>query len=239
MTMPGQLPDPSRNLPVHVLVVDDDARLRALLRQYLTQQGFFVTTAADTREAEEELRHIQSEIMVLDIMMPGESGTAFAKRIRASGITMPMLLLTAMGEPEERIRGLEAGVDDYLTKPFEPKELLLRMQAILRRTSSQQQSVPTLKFGDFDYDPKNQILRRLDEPVHLTTTEQALLDIFAARANSTIAREALAGLLGLEGNERAVDVQVNRLRRKIEPEPRRPVHLQTVRGEGYMLKVNP
>lgn len=218
----------------HLLIVDDDSRLRALLRRYLGDNGYRVSEAADTVEAEKRLSGIVFDLMILDVMLPGEHGTTFARRLRESGHREPILMLTALGETGDRIAGLEAGVDDYLSKPFEPKELLLRIQAVLRRGGRAAATSTMVRFGDFRFDRSTNRLWRGEEAVWLTAGEAALLRVLAARPGETVTREALAGEEG-DPTGRAVDVQVTRLRRKLEVDPRRPDHLQTVRGEGYVL----
>lgn len=232
------------NAPVplpHILVVDDDDRLRDLLRRYLSENGFIVTTAADAADACIKMRSLQFDLMVLDIMMPGESGLELAIRLRNSASCVPpILLLTAMGEPEDRIAGLETGVDDYLTKPFEPRELVLRIRAILRRAPQPEimEEREEVRFGDYCYHLPRQRLTNDNNPVHLTTQEQEMLHLLASHAGRPVSREQLAQVGGVAGNERSVDVQINRLRKKIELSPSRPVYIVTARGTGYMLQVD-
>ena len=216
----------------HILVVDDDTRLRELLRKYLIDNGFRVTTASDAADARANLAGFDFDLLVLDVMMPGENGLDLTRAIRC-GSRVPILLLTAMGEPANRINGFERGADDYLVKPFEPRELVLRIQTILRRTES---TVPAeLRFGRRRFDvPRKQLLEG-DRPVHLTTTEASLLQSLVRHAGETMSRDALIRESRIVGNARTVDVQITRLRRKIEPDPRAPRYLQTVRGEGYIL----
>jgi len=217
----------------HVLIVDDDTRLRALLRRYLGGNGYRVSEAADAAQAEQQLAAIEYDLMILDVMLPGENGTEFARRMRQQGSAMPILMLTALGDPGDRIAGLESGVDDYLAKPFEPKELLLRIQAILRRGGARPSST-AVRFGPFRFDRATNRLTHDDTVVHLTTGEAALLHVLASNAGGTVSRDKLAGEDG-DPSGRSVDVQVTRLRRKLEADPRQPLHLQTVRGEGYVL----
>ena len=216
----------------HILVVDDDTRLRELLRKFLSENGFRVTTSADAAEARQMLTALQFDLVVLDVMMPGESGLDLTTGLRAFS-EVPILLLTAMGEPEDRIDGLERGADDYLSKPFEPRELLARIRSILRR------AVPPVKsdiaLGEHQYDPARQQLLGPEGPVRLTSGEARLLQILAANPGNPISREALLQQSQLAGSARAVDVQVARLRRKIEPNPKVPRYLQTIRGQGYVL----
>ncbi len=224
--MTGELP--------HILVVDDDTRLRKLLRQFLAESDFRVTTAATASEARARMQGFAFDLIVLDVMMPGESGLELTEALRRDG-PVPILLLTAMGEPENRIDGLERGADDYLAKPFEPRELLARIRAILRRAPPPDLAVGEIKLGEFSFDLKRQELARGSAPVRLTTSEARLLQALAASAGRPISREELTRRSQLIGNTRAVDVQVARLRRKIEPNPKAPRYLQTVRGEGYVL----
>ena len=228
----------------HVLVVDDDARLRALLSRYLVEQGFRVTTASHAAEAREKLRIVQPDLMILDVMMPDETGLAFTSSIRtqpgAAGQTeIPILLLTARGAPEDRIAGFEAGADDYLPKPFEPYELVLRLRAMLRRRTppTVEPTQTSLRLGPLQFDIARAELSGPDGIVHLTGAEAALLRALAARPGEVFSREAIAEALQMDDTgERAIDVQVTRLRRKIEADPREPRFLHTVRGRGYVLK---
>jgi two-component system, OmpR family, phosphate regulon response regulator OmpR len=224
----------------HVLVVDDDARLRGLLSRYLAEQGFRVTTAADAADARVKLGFLNPDLMVLDVMMPGESGLEFTQRLRREqGHDLPVLLLTARGAPEDRIAGFEAGADDYLGKPFEPRELVLRIRAMLRRTPPALPDPPSgpLRIGTCVFDLERGELRTDDGPVRLTGGEAALLSALARKPNEVLSRDDIAAALGMdEAGERAIDVQVTRLRRKIEVDPREPRFLHTVRGRGYILK---
>lgn len=225
-------------LKPHVLVVDDDDRLRELLRLFLSENGFVVSTAGQAHEARAKLRSLAYDLMVLDIMMPGESGVELARSLRRQGGglgDLPILLLTARAETEERIEGLETGADDYLTKPFEPRELLLRINAILRRVAKPPEAIPALKLGRWTYDPARDELRSVDEVVRLTDMEANLMRVLAADPGEVISREVLAERSKGTVNDRTIDVQVTRLRRKIEEDPRNPRYLTTVRGEGYML----
>ncbi len=223
----------------HVLVVDDDPRLRALLQRYLMEQGFRVSTAGNAADARRLLGAMQPDLMVLDVTMPGETGLALTRALRQDGHGMPILLLTARGEPEDRIAGLEAGSDDYLGKPFEPRELLLRLRALLRRIGP---PAPTdndrpIQLGEMAFDPVRGLLEGGRGTVHLTGGEAALLTVLARRPNEVLSREAIARVLDMdEAGERAIDVQVTRLRRRIETDPREPRFLQTVRGRGYVLR---
>jgi two-component system phosphate regulon response regulator OmpR len=219
----------------HILVVDDDARLRRLLARYLIEHGFLVATAEDAGDARGKLGSFAFDLIVLDLMMPGESGLSFAADLRKrSGV--PILMLTAMGEPEDRIAGLEGGADDYMVKPFEPRELLLRIGNILRRTPQPDVQPTEIRMGDMVFLIDREELRRADVPVKLTSVETALMTALARRPGLALSREELIELTGAAGGDRAVDVQVTRLRRKIETDPREPRYLQTVRGRGYVLK---
>ena len=220
----------------HVLVVDDDARLRDLLRQFLGRNGFTVTTAADAAEARARLQ-ASAWIETAHVMMPGESGLDLARHIRAS-MPLPVMLLTARAEAADRIAGLSAGADDYLVKPFEPDELLLRIRAILRRAPPPSAAPSPIAFGPFRFSPARDELTRDGVPVRLTTAEAALLRVLAARADSAVSREDLVARAHVDGGERTIDVQVTRLRRKLEDDPRNPRWLQTVRGAGYILRTD-
>ncbi len=271
--------------PAHLLIVDDDDRLRALLKRFLIRQGFWVTAAGDAATARRLLAGIAFDLIVLDVMMPGEDGLSLVRALRAAGHNVPVILLTARGEPRDRIAGLEAGADDYLPKPFEPRELVLRINAILRRSpppAPPAAIAPVLRLGRLRFDPATGALYDNDEPVHLTQTEAALLKILAATPGAVVRRERIIALLGRERtptagttsrpsaqqtvgpegqggapapalphaggeneaddsarHDRAIDVQITRLRRKIEPDPREPRYLLTVRGEGYRLVADP
>src|SRR6266571_658445 len=222
-------------LEPHLLVVDDDARLRDLLRRYLSENGFRVTVAADADEARANLASFAFDLIVLDVMMPGESGLDLTLSLRRSG-RLPVLLLTAMAEPDDRINGLEQGADDFLAKPFEPRELVLRIRNIIERRGVADEPTRTVRFGGFRFDIARGELFRGGEIVHLTAAEAGLLSSLAARAGDAVSREDLSQSAQFGGNIRNVDVQMTRLRRKIEPDPRYPRYLQTVRGTGYALK---
>ncbi|MBW4036597.1 MAG: response regulator transcription factor [Proteobacteria bacterium] len=225
----------------HILLVDDDARLRGLMSRYLIENGFRVTTAESAAAARETLRIVDPDMLVLDVMMPEESGLALTESLRAERApTLPILLLTARGAPEDRIAGFEAGADDYLGKPFDPRELLLRIRAMLRRTTTPVASSGPVQLGPASFDPDRGELITERGPIRLTGGEASLLGVLASRANEVLSREGLAQILGMdEAGERAIDVQVTRLRRKIEADPREPRYLQTVRGRGYILKPGP
>jgi two-component system phosphate regulon response regulator OmpR len=222
----------------HILVVDDDTRLRDLLRKYLADNGFRVSAAADAAEARKALASFDFDLMVLDLMMPGETGLELAHSLRKER-RVPILMLTAMGESSDRITGLETGADDYLTKPFEPRELVLRIHSILRRVNEAPQAPAPVgddvSFGPFRFDIARGELSKGEERVKLTDAERALLVALARNAGATLSREELARLTGPANNARTVDVQVTRLRRKIEPDPKFPRYLQTARGRGYRL----
>jgi two-component system phosphate regulon response regulator OmpR len=225
----------------HILLVDDDERLRVLLSRYLTEHGFHVTTAGNAAAARERLRVVDPDLMVLDVMMPDESGLSLTEALRADRApTLPILLLTARGAPEDRIAGFEAGADDYLGKPFDPRELLLRIRAMLRRAPSPSAPAALVSLGLVQFDAMRGELVTPKGPTRLTGAESALLAALAGRPNEVLSREFLAESLGMdEAGERAIDVQVTRLRRKIEIDPREPRYLQTVRGRGYILKPDP
>jgi two-component system phosphate regulon response regulator OmpR len=223
------------DLQSHILVVDDDTRLRNLLRRYLTEQGFRVTTASDAGDARAKLSALDFDLLVLDIMMPGESGLELTEALRREK-QVPILLLTAMDEVENRIAGFERGADDYLSKPFEPRELVLRINAILRRAGAPPPSVdPQVAFGGFVFDLARQELRKGEEFVHLTSAETYLLTALARSSGVAVNRDELAAENPEIGNRRTIDVQMTRLRRKIEVDPKFPRYLQTVRGTGYVL----
>jgi two-component system phosphate regulon response regulator OmpR len=220
----------------HLLVVDDDERLRGLLRRYLSDNGFRITLAADAAEARLKLKSLQYDLAIVDVMMPGENGFELTASLKAER-RVPVLLLTAMAEAENRIHGLEQGAEDYLVKPFEPRELVLRIRNILARTAVDGTGAAgEARFGGFRFDLKRAELWRGDEAVHLTTAEAALLSALAGRPGTPVSREQLAEEAQFSGNVRTVDVQMTRLRRKIERDPRFPRYLQTVRGIGYVLK---
>ncbi|WP_417725908.1 response regulator [Roseovarius sp.] len=224
----------------HLLIVDDDERIRGLLRKFLMRHGFLVSVARDAGHARRVLTGLDFDLIVMDVMMPGESGIELTRALRETHTT-PILLLTAKGETSDRIEGLEAGADDYLPKPFEPKELLLRINAILRRVPEPEPELTQPKIvylGPVRYDIERAELSRAGQPIRLTATEVQLMRIFADNLRKPVSRTKLVEDLGRDGGqaqERAVDVQITRLRRKIESDPKQPRYLQTVRGEGYML----
>lgn len=224
----------------HLLIVDDDERIRSLLQKFLMRHGFLVTAARDAAHARRILSGLDFDLIVLDVMMPGEDGIAFTRALREDN-AVPVLLLTAKGDTNNRIEGLEAGADDYLAKPFEPKELLLRINAILRRvpeTLIDETAPKALMLGPIRYDMERGEMWQGEELVRLTGTEMQLMKIFSASCHEAISRAKLVEELGRDrgqAQERAVDVQITRLRRKIESDPKQPRYLQTVRGAGYML----
>ena len=220
----------------HLLVVDDDQPIRDLLSRYLVDHGYRVTTASSAAEARSRLEGMTFDLLVLDVMMPGESGLDLARSIR-NGSPVPILMLTARAETDDRIAGLETGVDDYVTKPFDPRELLLRINSVLRRTSTPlQPAIETVRFGDFSFHLESGELTCEGKQVRITDRECFMMRVLAAKPGETVARQALVAP-GTEANERAVDVQINRLRRKIEKNPANPAYLRTVRGGGYRLVV--
>ena len=222
----------------HILVVDDDTRLRELLKNFLSRNDFRVSTAASAAEARQRLGSLNFDLIVLDVMMPGETGLAFATELRRTS-DVPILMLTAMVDTKDRIAGLETGVDDYLGKPFEPRELLLRIQSVLRRgrPAAAQGGEPQrhVTFGPFQFDQELGELTQKGKRVPLTDAETTLLRVFTPRLGEVLSRETLCKSVGASVNERAIDVQVTRLRRKIEPDPSFPRYLRTVRGQGYRL----
>ena len=220
----------------HILVVDDDTRLRELLQRYLSDKGFRITIAVDAADARAKLAAFAFDLLVLDIMMPGETGLQLTETLRRDS-SVPILLLTAMNETENRIAGFECGADDYLPKPFEPRELVLRINAILRRVPPPAAQPPANKivFGEFCFDLEREELTRAGSFVRLTTAEASLLKALARRAGVPITRDDLGEESLITGNARTIDVQVTRLRRKIESDPKFPRYLQTVRGTGYVL----
>ena len=223
------LPD---NAP-HVLVVDDDHRIRDLLTRYLREQGYRITPASDASAARAAMRGLAFDLVILDVMMPGESGLDLARDLK-SRTSVPICMLTARAESDDRIAGLEAGVDDYIPKPFEPRELLLRIKNILKRGQPSTGGGDEVRMGEYVFHVARGELKRGDESIKLTERERDMLRLFAGRPGSPIARHELAAD-ETSGSERAIDVQINRLRRKIEADPSNPIYLQTVRGKGYIL----
>jgi two-component system, OmpR family, phosphate regulon response regulator OmpR len=221
----------------HLLVVDDDTRIRALLNRYLTENGFRVTVAADGAEAQRKLEGLDFDLIIMDVMMPGESGIDVTRGLRAIK-NVPIIMLTALAESGNRIAGLEAGADDYLSKPFDPRELVLRVNNILRRNSGgDTPKIEQIMFGPYTFSLTRKELKKAAEVIRLTDREQEIMLLFARRAGDTIPRHELIGD-DAEVGERTIDVQINRLRRKIEDDPANPVWLQTVRGIGYRLSID-
>lgn len=220
----------------HIFIIDDDRRIRDLLSRYLAEQGYRITTAADAGEARRKLEGLRFDLLIVDVMMPGESGTDFTRSIRGE-LDVPVLMLTALGETEARIRGLEAGADDYLPKPFDPRELVLRINAIMKRAQPDPTpNVEQVLFGPYAFSLVTRELKKDGEQVKLTDRERDIMVLFAESAGDVVPRMDLAGE-DSGANERTVDVQINRLRRKIEHDPGNPTWLQTVRGIGYKLHI--
>ena len=219
----------------HILVIDDDTRLRALLQRYLQENGFAVSSAKDADTARMFLNQYVFELLIVDVMMPGETGLEFLQKLRQTSL-VPAIVLTAMGETQDRISGLESGADDYLSKPFEPKELVLRINNILRRMPAKAAKSNLLKLGDFTFDLKtNELKDKNGEIVHITPLEQTLLIVLGSKNGQIFSRDKLAELLKTGESSRSIDVQITRLRKKIEKDSKNPRFLQTVRGKGYML----
>ncbi len=214
----------------HILVVDDDLRIRSLLSQYLIENGYAISTASNVKECELLLKEFRFDLIILDIMMPGESGIDFVKR-KKSQLKTPVLMLSALGHVDDKVDGLESGAEDYLTKPFEPKELLLRIQKIIKR---QTPILDNIKFGEFVFDLANNTLSKGYETIHLTQTEKNLLKILGKNLGQIVSRDELQKQLS-DINLRTIDAQIARLRAKIEIDSKSPKHLQTIRGEGYVL----
>jgi two-component system, OmpR family, phosphate regulon response regulator OmpR len=220
----------------HVLVIDDDDRIRDLLARYLNQHDFVVATARSAEDARDVLATLKFDLLVLDVMMPGQSGVELTKALRAEGVDIPILLLTAMGEADDRIKGLESGADDYLTKPFEPRELLLRVQAILRRRPDIATGRAQFRLGSWNIDlAQEQMVGSDNEVLKLTQVELKLLRALSKTPGAVMSREELAIACGVSPDERTIDVQMTRLRRKLGDDSRDPIYIQTVRGQGYRL----
>jgi two-component system, OmpR family, phosphate regulon response regulator OmpR len=222
------------DLAAHILLVDDDRRIRELLTAYLKTNGFRVTAASHAAEARKALEGLTFDIIVLDIMMPGENGLAFAGSIRAAGNAVPILMLSARSDASDRIQGLSSGSDDYLGKPFEPEELLLRLRNLLRRSPAKADRITAVKFGDCIFELANGSLSKSGDAVRLTGREKDILRLLAATPGQAVARTLLQPD-ATSDDARAIDVQMNRLRQKIENDPANPVYLQTMRGQGYCL----
>ncbi len=220
----------------HILVVDDDTRLRSLLQRFLRESGFFVSVANGAAAARHLMQQYKFDLLIVDIMMPEESGLEFLAKLRQDNL-IPVILLTAMGETADRIAGLENGADDYLPKPFEPKELVLRIRNIFKRTPVAKNEVAEkLGLGLCVYDlQKKELQTKQGEIIHITPVEQALLNVLGAKTGQVFTREKLADMLGAGQSPRSIDVQITRLRKKIERDSKNPRYLQTVRGKGYML----
>ena len=219
----------------HILVIDDDTRLRALLQRYLQENGFAVSSAKDAENARMFLKQYVFDLLIVDVMMPNESGLEFLQKLRQES-QIPAIVLTAMGDTQDRISGLESGADDYLAKPFEPKELVLRINSILRRMPAKSVKSNLLKLGDFSFDLKtSELINKNGEVVHITPLEQTLLSILGKKSGQIFSRDHLAELLETGENSRSIDVQITRLRKKIEKDSKNPRFLQTIRGKGYML----
>jgi len=223
-----------QNLP-HILVVDDDDRIRSLVSRYLNEHGFLSFTAENAAQAKEILQVGVFDALVLDVMMPGQDGRSLTQEIRKSS-DVPVLLLTAMAETDDRVAGLQSGSDDYLTKPFDPRELVLRLQAILRRRPQEKGTAKTFRIGRWVYDPQVPELVDGDEVVRLTDVEDNLLKVLTRQPDVIFSRDELAEQCGVDAGERTIDVQVTRLRRKLEEDSKTPRYLQTVRGKGYLLR---
>ncbi len=221
----------------HLLVVDDDRRIRELLARYVAKDGYRVTLAGNAAEAWSHLKNFAFDLIILDAMMPGQNGFDFAAELRQTS-DIPILMLTARAEADDRVRGFEVGADDYLTKPYEPRELLLRIASILRRAvpKAVRSEQPVVRFGEFTFNAERGELRQGETAIRVTDREREILTMLAATRGETVSRESLAGS-GVPANERTIDVQINRLRRKIETDPANPTHLQTVRGFGYRLVI--
>lgn len=219
----------------HILVVDDDTRLRALLQRYLQENGFAVSVAKNAENARMFLKQYLFDLLIVDVMMPNETGIEFLQKLRQESL-VPAIILTAMGETEDRICGLESGADDYLAKPFEPKELVLRINNILRRLPNKKINSHILNLGEFTFDMQiKELKNKFNEIVHITPLEQTLLAILGSKSGQIFSRDKLAEILQTGENSRSIDVQITRLRKKIEKDSKNPRYLQTIRGKGYML----
>ena len=222
----------------HILVIDDDERLRLLLRRFLEESGFRVTDVASARDARRLLGSIAFDLLIVDIMMPGETGLEFLTDLRKAS-EVPALFLTAMAETEHRITGLESGADDYMSKPFEPRELVLRIRSILARAAARpRQAGSSIGFGPYSFDPSTGVLMHSSGRIHITTAEQKLLASFASHPDTVLSREDIATAMDSSMRGRSIDVAVARLRAKLEPDPRFPVYLQTVRNKGWLLRTD-
>jgi two-component system phosphate regulon response regulator OmpR len=220
----------------HILIVDDDERILKLLKKFLQQNNFLASTATSASEALELLENFTCDLIILDVMMPEITGIDFAEKIRSTGTVMPIIMLTALSEPEDRVKGLEAGANDYLTKPFEPRELLLRIKNLINTHNLYKKEQNLVRFGNNSYNPKTKELLQNNTPVKLSSAEQKLLDIMVASKNNAISRDDISEKMG-GMNPRSVDVQIVRLRGKIETDPKNPNFLKTIRNHGYIFYV--
>jgi two-component system phosphate regulon response regulator OmpR len=221
------------NSKVHILIVDDDDKIRDLLKQYLKNNNFFVSTAINAADAEEKLKIVKFDLAIIDIMMPGKDGLQLTKEIRET-IDLPIILLTAKGEAEDRIKGLEIGAEDYLPKPFEPKELLLRIKNIIKRIKKNTRIIAPIKIGKVNVNLKRMEIQKDKKIIKINASEKILLENMISSAGKIFSREEISKITNLT-QERSIDVLVTRLRQKIEPDPKNPKYLQTVRGTGYVL----
>ena len=221
------------NSKIHILIIDDDEKIRDLLKQYLKNNNFFVSTAINASDAEEKLKIIKFDLAIIDIMMPGKDGLQLTKEIREK-IDLPIILLTAKGEPDDRVRGLELGVEDYLPKPFEPKELLLRIKNIIKRVKNNKNLINLVKIGKANINIKKMEIQKENIKIKINASEKILLENMISSAGKIFSREEISKITNLT-QERSIDVLVTRLRQKIEPDPKNPKYLQTVRGSGYVL----
>lgn len=222
----------------HILVVDDDTRLRHLLQRFLRENGFLVSTAKDADEARLMLKQYRFSLLIVDVMMPKENGVDFLRQFRQES-SVPVIMLTAMGNVEDRIAGLEQGADDYMSKPFEPKELLLRIASVLKRTPAEKKETQKLDLGLYVFDMQSkELVSKQGNVMHITPVEQSLLSILGMKSGQVFSREKLSEILGAGQSPRSIDVQITRLRKKIERDSKNPRYLQTLRGKGYMLLVD-
>ncbi len=221
------------NSKIHILIIDDDEKIRDLLKQYLKNNNFFVSTAINASDAEEKLKIIKFDLAIIDIMMPGKDGLQLTKEIRER-IDLPIILLTAKGEPDDRVRGLELGAEDYLPKPFEPKELLLRIKNVIKRVKKDKNLINLIKIGKANINIKKMEIQRENIKIKINASEKILLENMISSAGKIFSREEISKITNLT-QERSIDVLVTRLRQKIEPDPKNPKYLQTIRGSGYVL----
>lgn len=221
------------NSKIHILIIDDDEKIRDLLKQYLKNNNFFVSTAINASDAEEKLKIIKFDLAIIDIMMPGKDGLQLTKEIREK-IDLPIILLTAKGEPEDRVRGLELGAEDYLPKPFEPKELLLRIKNVIKRIRKNKYVITSIKIGKASINMKKMEIQKEKKVIKINASEKILLENMIGSAGKIFSREEISKITNLT-QERSIDVLVTRLRQKIEPDPKNPKYLQTIRGTGYVL----